>query len=536
MAYEGSIIPIPIGQFGLDGRDNENEIPPGSLVEAEGIDYEGRVLRKEGGAEKLDSTAVTDAPVCRGLFDWHPVDGTQRLISAWNDGKIYKEVDGDVDSVTLKSGLSPDKSVQFIEGGEEVLGNDRKLFACNGTDPVQVLTADGTTTSDLSTPPADWSGSNQPINMAKHSGPAGTPGGGFMWGFLGHRAYRSKLDDHEDYTTTAYQIAVGPSVGTKIMAGLTFDGIFYFLKDEGLFWLDDSDAAEGNWYPRLLSSVMGVASPSAWAFTGNDVLILSKYGRFFLLTAVREKDKATGNVRAADLGNAMFLDPWLRENVNFNRLDLATATPYPHKNTVEFSVPRKGFQVPNIRLRFNFEETDVVKFSHSKRDEAYVLALRKHPTEGIQKPIHGDGAGFVWSMDTKARNKDSAGYDGIAKTHSTDSGVPNNQKGYDGLEVEFKSVDGHDLTVAPFVDGKERTARTLEMQGPGDPIDGTSSGFTLGTSSLGAEGTFTRRARVTGSGRRFSVEVKTTGADEDFRITALRPMFKPLNSFASARD
>lgn len=534
MVYTGATVPIPIGFYGLDGRNNPNEIPPGALEIAEGIDYEGRIIRKEGGAEKLDSSGVSGDPICRGLFDWHPVSGTQRLISAWNDGKIYKEVSDDLDSVTLKSGINTTENMQFIEGGEETLGRDRKLFMCNGEDPVQVLDADGATTSTISDPPSDWSGTNQPINMAMHSGPGGTPGGGFMWGFLGHRAYRSKLNDHEDYTTTPYQLAIGPSVGTQILAGFTFDGIFYLLKDKGIFFIDDSDTDDSNWYPRLLSSVIGIASPQAWAFTGNDVLVMSRDGTFFLLTAVREKDKTTGNVQAADIGKALFLDPWLRDNVNMNKLGLTTATTYPHKSTVEFSVPRKDYGFPNIRLRFNFEESRVVKFSYSTRDEAYILGIRKDPTAGIEKPIHGDGQGNVYLMDTEVRSKDSAGYDGIMRTHPTDSGYPDNQKGYDALGIQFDSVAGHNLTITPFIDGKEGTSRSIEMLGPGDAIDGTA--FDLGVSRLAAEGIFTRKTRLSGSGRMLSIQAKTTGADEDFKISAIRPMFKAINTFASARD
>jgi hypothetical protein len=277
MAYSGVTAPIPIGLRGLDGRKNPDVIPAGALTKTDAIQFDGTVIGAEGGAEKIDSAGVSGTPICRGLHDWWPTAGTQRLVSYWSDGKVYKETNDDLDATTLKSGLSQAVLGQFVEGGEEDLGNNRKLFLLNGVDSPQVLSADGTTMAAISSPAADWTGANQPIAAVVHGAGVGSAGGGYMWYALGHRAYRSKADDHEDLLTTVYtmvffpglgtkimqMLVFFPGLGTKIMQMLTFNGLMYVFKDKGICWLDDSNPDDTKWAPRIKSVVHGIPSPQA---------------------------------------------------------------------------------------------------------------------------------------------------------------------------------------------------------------------------------------------------------------------------------
>ena len=106
-AYIGQVFPIPVGQGGLVGTKDQAEISPDRLIVARNLSFEGRTLRKEGGAAKYNSTAITGAPTILGGWDWWPTDGVQRMVVAASDGAIPSR---DVDSIDRVRGLAEDRA------------------------------------------------------------------------------------------------------------------------------------------------------------------------------------------------------------------------------------------------------------------------------------------------------------------------------------------------------------------------------------------------------------------------------------------
>lgn len=156
MAYQGIIAELPVGIDGLVGTKNLAKTQPSQLVVARNVSYEQGTVQKEGGAAKYNSTAISNTPTVLAGHDWHPVSATQRMVVYTDDGKLLKDTGNGSFGTTLKTGLSTTATGVFAEGGKEAAASDRKLFFFNGSNPVQVLAADGATTSDLATPPADW--------------------------------------------------------------------------------------------------------------------------------------------------------------------------------------------------------------------------------------------------------------------------------------------------------------------------------------------------------------------------------------------
>jgi len=155
----------------------------------------------------------------------------------------------------------------------------------NGYNVVQVLSGTGVTTSDISAPPADWTGTSQPIAGVVHNGRL------WGWGNLNdpHRIYGSLTSDHEDFTTDSLTMSVFPGVGQKLVAGVTTQGRLFLWKfPRGLFWLDDADITVSNWLLRQKSIALGAAdSPYAVLPIDDDVLWLSAEGRFHVLSRSR---------------------------------------------------------------------------------------------------------------------------------------------------------------------------------------------------------------------------------------------------------
>ncbi|MFQ5459389.1 MAG: hypothetical protein ACE5EL_01205, partial [Anaerolineae bacterium] len=172
------------------------------------------------GTSSSGSTATGGAPKVTALIDWWPTETTQRIVVATADGKLFKD-SGDDFGTSLKTGLGTNKVSVLVAAGAEASGNNRKLFHFNGNDVVQVLSADGVATTDLTTPPTDWSGGNQPRSGTIHKNR--------LWGWGNandpHRVYYSLAADHEDFTTSdAGSISVYPGEGQYIIAGISFRG------------------------------------------------------------------------------------------------------------------------------------------------------------------------------------------------------------------------------------------------------------------------------------------------------------------------
>jgi hypothetical protein len=407
--------------------------------------------------------AITTTPTIVGLFDWHPVDGTQRIITVAMDGKIYKEVGGDLDSVTLASGWSTtgEHRPRFVPAGWKGGGsNARELFIFNGQDEPDYLSADGATTS-APTPPADWTGTSasaladqkQPLNGIFHQNR--------VWAFgnknFPHHVYASAPDDHSSWTgTDSFDISIESSIGERLYCAAVYQGILVFWKyPRGIFWLDDTDPDYTLWKIRPKSHGLGCA-PSTYAVLplDDDVMFLSADASFHLLSAV----DTLGGTRTSSLSERLHIDTWLRENLNLARLSQAVSVWYSNKGLAVWGVPSKNSQTNDLMLYFDFSDIEnglPPKFAYSYRDTPGALALYRD-TDTIERPIMGE-AGMVYKLDQAAKTKSSAGYELISQTPHTDFGEVDPslkavRKQFDWLEYEFHDDASGALTVEVYVD------------------------------------------------------------------------------------
>ena len=215
MGFRGFIAEIPIGIDGMIGSPAHPTVPPTRLIDCDNIEYGTGVLRKEGGAAKYNAVAITGAPGVLGGSDWWPSAGTQRMIVLTDAGDLLKDSGAGTFATTLAAGLTnPDDVPIFIEGGNEVAANNRKLFIFTGNNQVQVLAGDAAVTAAISAPPPDWTLPNFPLTGCLHVGR--------LWGAGNpndpHRVYASLNSNHEDFTTTPLSFSIFPGEGEGIAA------------------------------------------------------------------------------------------------------------------------------------------------------------------------------------------------------------------------------------------------------------------------------------------------------------------------------
>jgi len=521
VGYTGQQISLPLGNHGLITDRADSDLPPGALVLAENVQFDGSKVLKSPGSLKYTNTALDGAVV--GLFDWFPDAVTQRMIAVTRAGSIYRDTgDGNFTSqIAIKTGLAtPSNQTFFTSGGAELAARDKKLFIFTGANQVQVLAADGTSVADIAKPAADWS-----TFFPK----AGIIHQGLLWAFgnanAPHRIIASDPEDHEDFTSVnILTFEVFPGDGTGLEAAVVYNGRLFLIKDgQGAYILDDTDTNTTNWGFQKLKSSFGAASPHSIIQVLNDVLLKNETGSITSLVAT---DKF-GDVESGDVLQSMRSEGFMRENTTRTGNPDTHAVYYPDKKQGLVTYRSNDSAVSDRLLIIDFNETNA-KISWEKKDQITSMTLRKNPSNKVDRPIYGDENGDIFLYDNDLRSVDGNAYTGEVETPWLDFGfvdqaLAGRHKLFDALELVFEVEGTWTVDVTVKIDGQQQQVLTYK-QYLGNGLDA----FVLDSSALDnllvdpRENQY-RRRRLLGSGRRIKLNIKNSGNGE--RFTLLKTIF-----------
>tara|TARA_Y100000310_G_scaffold66242_2_gene61621 strand:- start:418 stop:1995 length:1578 start_codon:yes stop_codon:yes gene_type:complete len=512
VAFTGKIAEVPIGLDGLTGTKNMAKVGPTHLIVAENVTYEAGTLGKEGGSSKYNSSAITSAPTVLGGHDWHPTASQQRLIVVTSNGKMLRDTGDGSFGTTLKTGLTVSSITPvFVGGGAEVAANNRKLFCYTGSNQVQVLSGDGTTTSDLATPPSDW-GSIFPtfglIHENRHwgGGNSNDP----------HRLYFTAPGNHEVFTgSDTGSISVYSGEGERITGAVSFKGVMVVWKyPSGIYIIDTSNADEANWSVDKHSSKIGGVSPLGHTPIDDDVMFIDQGGSLHLVSAIGE----FANIGSRNLSDVADLTPLIRDEINLGELQRTQCTYYIAKREVHFTLSSSGTAYDR-RLVVDLNRIDLPRFRLSTKDTNRSIWLRQD-SNGVDRPMTGDASGFAWYLDQASRAKDGAGYNGKFQTPHLDFGwldpsLGTKNKNGKFIELVVEPKGNWDLSVDVLWDDVTIDTLSFNMG-----VAGSSLGsFVLNTDKLAGGNLVNKRKRMVGSGRRLSLVGRNSGNGQDFSVS-----------------
>ena len=497
-------IPIPIGQAGLIGTKNLARMTPEHLIEAVNITMQDGTLRAMGGALRYDTGTI--ASTLLGGVDWEPTDGTQRQVVVSLAGKINKDANDGNFAPILKTGLVVSLATVpvFVEAGKEAAAQARKLFLFTGTNAVQVLSGDGGSTTNISTPPSDWSGTNQPTFGAVHEnrlwagGNANDP----------HRLYYPGTASHEDFSAGG-SFAIYPTDGGKVVGALSFKGLLIVWKwPRGIYYIDTTDPTIANWKVRRISREIGGVSPLGMVAIENDVLFMDGNGNIHAISAVDE----FGNLGMRAFSDMHEMKEFVSATFRRQYLPRIKAVFYADQRQVIFAMPGMGsIGAMDSYLFIDFNRPDLPRFLFGSRDSCNALWLRRDGN-GILRPMIGDTSGFVYQLDQDARTKNGANYVASWRTADYDFGEPGRRKvGVNALFV-MRPVLAGSMTVRVQWDDFIADTITVNPKASGDLIGST---FIMNSSRLASGRLVTRRYPLNGSGYRLSLEGSATS---DFAV------------------
>lgn len=525
MAYKGLTVKLPVGAQGFTGTRNPSQAGPGHLTYVDGVELYGGILRKEGGAQKLNSTALTGNPLIISGINWSPNAAVTHDVIVTDAGEVLKDSGSGTFGTSLTSGLVADRTPPpyFTVGGGETVGEVRKLFLFSASNQVQVVQGPADTMAAISAPPADWASGSFPTFGVLHEGR--------MWGGGNasdpHRIYYTAIGDHEDYGNGG-TLAIYPGEAEGIVGGISFRGILVLWKYPfGIYVVDTSDPDTSKWRVSRITRAVGALNQHTIIQIDNDVLYMDYAGNIHALSATQE----FGDMNTSNISRGSELEPFMQDNVNRLLLKRAVGVWYASKRQAWFGVTTLGNSDNDLRVVLGFEQQQAgVRFFMSRRDKSPSLWVRPSSDDLVPRPAIGDDAGFIWNLDSDSRDKDGNAYQMRFETANTDlqfadPSLATRMKAGQFLEIATEPRGDWDLTVEVYWDDILSSVIQFNMGGAGTPL----GSFTLDTDSLGSEAIASQRVRLAGSGRRIRLIGYNNGAGQDVSVAEFFLSFDPMD-------
>lgn len=523
MGYSGIAIPIPAGSGGFNPNDNIDQVPVTDLIRAKNITVEGNAWRKSPGVSQLFTT-VSGTPELVASYDWWPSATVQRLITVWSDGKIYKETAGTTDAVLLTTLANPDTMGVFVAGGLESAGSNRKLFYISASNPVKVLSGDGVVMTSIATPPADWTGANQPTGGGYHEGRLV----GFGNSNYPHGVYFSTDTSHEDFTGTGSALVkVYPGEGERIVAGISLQRYrFYIWKyPRGLYYIDTTNGLANAQIIKVRDDI-GAAGPGCVVRAGADVPFVTADGSVHSLLAQEVQDVST-DIKDSDITAMFNLQSWMKDQVTMSRLDRTRMIYYAQKKQTWISFTSKsGSRCDRLLIGDTSRQTP--RMFWDDRAAAYDGLSMRRDDDGIEKPV-GGMAGKVFRFDRVSRNFDNSAYASEGQIPDTDFGWYNQElacvdKAFDYLEATVTPTGNYTLSIDVIIDGRLTQTVTMNLGSSG----GALGSFILGTDRLSGRSIIKHKVKIAGKGRYLGLRFYGNGYNQDFSISQFVVWCRPL--------
>lgn len=541
--YAGNVAQIPVGNSGVISDLAPSQIPYNALTRAYNCDYQLGYIQKAPGAIQYNRVAMPDGVIA--LLDYWPTLNKQRLFAATTAGKIYRDT-GDryfggnaasTSPVAIATGLGRlDNRCQFVVGGNETSGRDKKIFFFSGgVGQVQVCSGDNSTFAKIAKPAADWPNPTASSNSQSNFPKFGLIHRGQLWCFARSQAYASTTGDHEDFQGTGTLVNnVGPGEGGDIVGAFVFkQKLMVWKEGDLLYYLNDSDTSTTNWYFSKALDGLGIAGWHSARGVLDDLLIGNITGKLTSFTATQ----AFGNLTQADIFKRSHVARFFAENTTPMGNLYQHSLFYGDRGLALFTGRTKGNSANNCVIQLDVSDPDNPKYGLWNHIAPDCLALRRD-TNNILRPIYGAADGFVYLMDREDRSVGAIGsnsaYTGEFWTadldlRHLDPTIAHKNKLWEWLGVTFQEENAGTLSVDVWIDGAYRETLSFTQT-----VDTNYCGaFVLGTSRLGGMDEKTRWQPLHGMGRRITFRCYNSGANQNFKVSMLSVGWRPSGEQAT---
>lgn len=525
MGYKGQIATIPIGRAGLVTDLPSADISAKYLTRAINCTLENGYAEKDYGSRNWNTTSLGTG--IAGFKDYWPSEVVQRVFVVGKNGVVYRFTNPSSSSIVLPVGDAPTtlnvaQYVNFLICGQEEAGNERKLMIFTGNSPVQVISGDGLDRSDIALPAADWTGTNQPFMALQHRGEI------YTWGNRNdpHRVYKSDSLDHERFVGgTSTSFSVFPGEAQRIISGAVHRGRLYILKyPKGLYYLNDEDPDQDNWYFVKSQETFGGSSPRCAVPFLDDFMVANQFNSLTSVSAAF----TFGDFQSSDIFSIYRCKNFADQEIAPTSFGERQGIYYEQKQRVMYSFRSVASNFNDRICNLSFRDPQAAIITWNTKDQPNCLDLIQD-SYGVERASYGANDGYIYTMDQEDRmirsGDTQTAYEFQIQTPHVDLGesdptVAEQVKQFDSFELGFIPTGRWNATVEIFLDGRFHRSVDIEVSGRSELGQ-----FRLGQSRLDDGVTWAKMADIAGNGRRIGFRISNSGLGENVKITKIRVYF-----------
>lgn len=506
MAYSGQTFRIPCSRGGANYSPNFDLVPAESMVDpTKNINLHTGGRTKRGGTAHVNASAVTGTPAILNGHDFRLESGTRFVVFRGNDGKLYKNF-----TDTIKTGLSTTNRGTFQAFGDE-------LYHTDGETTPQTWDGAAASTSDISTPAVDWSGTHQPKYVLKHG--RGASQRLWFWGVDNavDRLYYTDNNDGKDVAGGGV-LVIETGDGFGLIGGVEFGERLVMFGKKNAYIVNDEDASSANWGYQKAQWEGGAGNHHLIVKTPNDVVVMAEDGDIYSVSAVQ----SFGDYKQASIARPAFMHQWIMDNVNLSQIDAFHAIYDRALRAIKFFVVRNSQSAIDTALVYFIDRSPEEAWTihdNLEADSGYKAScsFEVRKATGDYKVYTGDFGGFAWELESSAKNDNSSGYESKFRTPPLSFENPLMLKRYRRGRLVFHTKGDYNVTLNWWVDNVQQTAKTISTAG---------GGYTYGSGTYGtavyAGQEITDEAFDLGSvGKRIQLECLNDAPDEDFFISQI---------------
>lgn len=526
MAYKGLNVELPCGQGGLNASQNVYQIKINNLTRAKNIRFDGYSWTKAGGLAPINATAISGTPTCIEGFTYRPTTTTQRIITAWDNGKVYREVSGVVDANTLLTGLTFSAPMSFVEGGQISNSENKKLFMFSSAFSPVYLNGDASSTTAITGASTDWS-SVYPGAAIYHDSRIVA----FDHATYPHSIYASALSDHGEFRiidsnnfstgSRIFDIEAGKGDRIAALYSVVPEVLYAFKYPYGIYKIDTSDWTGYGLPTSVVREDVGMAGPHGITKVGNDIWFISSTGRIYSLLALTQTEDPSD----ADITKRLQLVDWIKANVDLARLKWARLVYNESRKELWYIYTSADATTNDQALIFDLNDESQVKVAVEDRGTYFNAAwTRINSSSGESQVLcAGAGTGKVYVADDSNYVIDvDTAYSGEFWYPDTDfsfidPAIGPKEKHFEMLEVYIVPTGSYDMTFEFFIDGVSYSTETVGL-GSGGAVFGSS---TFDSAVFGGQQAVPRKIPINGTGNQLSIKGYNAGENENFKIVKM---------------
>ncbi len=464
--------------------------------------WDGEKLLQVGAADGTDAYIETLPFSSQAKFlggvNWDYNGSNSKVVALDSQGRLLMDdYDGVFDAV-LTSGLTVTSNTfpVFVEGGKEVAANNKKLFIFTGANIVQVLSGAGTSTANLTTPPADWTGATQPTGGLIHKNR--------LWGYGNsndpHRLYYSGTASHEDFSAGG-SLSVYPGEGDKIVNAISYKGyIIVFKYPKGIYVIDTTPVSTTAWAVDRVNEKLGGAGQGSAAVVEEDIVFIDHTGEIRLVAGITE----FGDIGSKSFSDMHDISVFIRDTYYLPSNTKWRMAYYSKKRELHIGASSNYLGINDHRMVVDFNRSNP-RFRNSTRDTCLYFFLRE--LNGVPELMACDNLGYIWRMDQDTKSKDGQGYNSQFQLTYTDLGSPGVDKGGQFISIDFEPTDT-EVAIDVIWDGVYQETTTIDLSAELEVQPGRL--------------VLTKQVPLNGSGDRVSLIFRNNNAGEDYAIQGLR--------------